>query len=218
MPAGGFGRYSLLKSFTWSVFFTVTRFQQWVVCCHCTLHLPHIAMQWPLKQYVLDTEQVKCINSAGNVGLLRVAHLHFGCTTCSYGLRYTIVHMSVSISELSPLLGWCSECGEVIKKTDSMFASYFSEALLSTLIYLSVPSGPITDQPQHRADVWNIVCHYVCMLVIIYDVRDVIRINLWVCVYVTQIIAGAVEPWMVQDVFQLASGGSLLSCTSGTKK
>lgn len=37
-----------------------------------------------------------------------------------------------------------------MKETDSMFASYFSEARLSALVYLSVPSGPITDRQQHE--------------------------------------------------------------------
>ena len=78
----------------------------------------------------------------------------------------------------------------------------FFRSLSFSSVYLSVPSGPITDRQQYRADVWNIVCHYVCYIAHIYDVCNVIKINL--CTYIIDSVM--YSAWMVLNGMSVSVG------------
>lgn len=153
--------------------------------CHAMAFGPVV---WKVKNYSRNRAS-KCITGAWETCLLSVTETEEADLVWMItGSFFVIVvralnrQLSVFVGQsigVCPTLKLYTKWGE-ISETDSMFASYFSEACHS--LYLSVPHGPITDQQQCREYVWNIMS-YVCYIVIIYDVCNVIRINVCVCIY-----------------------------------
>lgn len=183
-------------------------------------------MQWPLDWWCdLDIKQVKVLRSSGRSAcslhslLVQMIPRVFPCHL-RQGLEQIIVHRCLS-TRWSSLLIWNddSKWGEINEETDYTFASYFSEALSfsSVSFYLFLMGQLLINSKQYRADVWIIVCHYVCYIVIIYDVCNVIRINL--CTYISdssQWLSNS-KWYLTVWVFQMVSESSLLSRVSETQ-
>lgn len=101
---------------------------------------------------------------------------------CSQGLKQMITRLCRSVQYVGALPSF--EITQQMRwnhQRDWFYVCFlFFRSLSFSSVYVSVPSGPITDQQQYRADVRDIARHYVCYIVMIYDVCNVIRINLCV--------------------------------------
>lgn len=119
-----------------------------------------------------------------------------GCEFTVLPARIITGPLVVVVAEALNTLLWV-KWGEITQETDSIVASYFSEACSS--VHLSVASGPNTDQR------W--LCLYAWCAVTVYDVRSVAGGD----------PVSAVRLRMVREVFEFVPEISLLGCRSGAQ-